>query len=122
MRNGCWAPVEVKLANQDSIEEAAANLIKFAADIDTSKMKPPSFLMIVTATPYAYRREDGVYVVPLGCIRAKTGKCAGARRIGLGSQPLGLPLFNSRNELSPNPKTSLAKTEVSIVLLILISR
>jgi len=69
LRNGCWAPVEVKLANQDSIEEAAATLIKFAADIDTSKMKPPSFLMIVTATPYAYRREDGVYVVPLGCIR-----------------------------------------------------
>lgn len=69
LRNGCWAPVEVKLANQDRIEEAAADLIKFAADIDTSKMKPPSFLMVVTATPYAYRREDGVYVVPLGCLR-----------------------------------------------------
>ncbi len=69
LRNGNWAAVEVKLANQERIEEAAGNLIKLVADIDTEKMKAPSFLAVVTATPYAYRREDGVYVVPLGCMR-----------------------------------------------------
>ena len=69
LRDGRWAPVEVKLANQERIEEAAKSLLAFAADIDTTKMKPPSFLMIVTATQYAYRRTDGVYVVPLGCLR-----------------------------------------------------
>ena len=69
LRDGSWAPVEVKLANQERIEEAAQSLLNFAADIDTSKMKPPSFLMVVTATGYAYRRTDGVYVVPLGCLR-----------------------------------------------------
>ncbi|MEC4295932.1 ATP-binding protein [Adlercreutzia shanghongiae] len=69
LRGGSWAPVEVKLANQERIEEAARNLLAFAADIDTAKIKPPSFLMVVTATGYAYRRSDGVYVVPLGCLR-----------------------------------------------------
>lgn len=69
LRNGSWAAVEVKLANQERIEEAARSLMKLAADIDTEKMKAPSFLAVVTATPYAYRREDGVYVIPLGCLR-----------------------------------------------------
>lgn len=69
LRDGSWAPVEVKLANQERIEEAASNLLAFANDIDTTKMKAPSFLMVVTATGYAYQRADGVYVVPLGCLR-----------------------------------------------------
>lgn len=69
LRNGSWAPVEVKLASQERINEAAENLLNFANDIDTTRMKAPSFLMIVTATEYAYRREDGVYVVPIGCLR-----------------------------------------------------
>ena len=69
LRDGSWAPVEVKLASQEHIEEAAQNLLRFAADIDTDRMKPPSFLAVVTATGYAYRRSDSVYVIPLGCLR-----------------------------------------------------
>ncbi len=69
LRNGRWAAVEVKLSSSESIEEGARHLLSLASDIDTEKEKEPSFLMIVTATPYAYRREDGVYVVPLGCLK-----------------------------------------------------
>jgi hypothetical protein len=68
-RNGQWAPIEVKLGNPDKIEESAKNLLKLADSIDKTKMKAPSFLMILTATPYAYRREDGVLVVPVGCLK-----------------------------------------------------
>lgn len=51
------------------IEEGTKDLIALANLIDTSKMKKPSFLMVVTATSdYAYKREDGVYVVPIGCL------------------------------------------------------
>ncbi len=66
---GEWAAVEVKLSSAESIEEGAKHLLKLKDDIDTAKAKAPSFLMIVTTTPYAYRREDGVYVVPLGCLK-----------------------------------------------------
>lgn len=69
LRDGRWGAVEVKLGSQDAINEGAANLLKLKDDIDTSKAKEPSFLMILTATPYAYRREDGVFVVPLGCLK-----------------------------------------------------
>ena len=68
-RNGTWAPIEVKLGNPDKIDESAKNLLKLAENIDTTKMKKPSFLMIITATPYAYKREDGVLVVPIGCLK-----------------------------------------------------
>ncbi len=69
LRNGKWAAVEVKLSSQESIDEGASHLLKIASDIDLSKGKAPAFLMILTATPYAYRREDGVYVVPIGCLK-----------------------------------------------------
>ena len=69
LRNGRWGAVEVKLTSSESIEEGARHLLSLAADIDTEKEKAPSFLMIVTATPYAYRREDGIFVVPLGCLK-----------------------------------------------------
>ena len=50
--------------------EGAKDLIALANLIDTSKMKKPSFLMVVTATSdYVYKREDGVYVVPIGCLK-----------------------------------------------------
>lgn len=69
LRDGRWGAVEVKLGNQDKINEGAENLLNLQADIDTDKVKGPSFLMILTATPYAYKREDGVFVVPLGCLK-----------------------------------------------------
>lgn len=69
LRDGRWAAIEVKLASQDSIDEGARHLLALAADIDTRRMPAPSFLAVLTATGYAYRRDDGVYVVPVGCLR-----------------------------------------------------
>ena len=51
------------------IEEGATNLIKLQKRIDTSKMKEPSFMIVLTAIgDYAYKRKDGVLVVPVGCL------------------------------------------------------
>ncbi len=70
LRNGSYGLVEIKLGGDKWIEEGASTLKKLASLIDTTKMKPPSFLMVLTgAVPYAYRRKDGVYVVPIGCLR-----------------------------------------------------
>lgn len=70
LRNGSFGLVEIKLGGDTLIEEGAQNLKKFSAKIDTKKMKEPSFLMVLTGTgKFAYRREDGVYVVPVGCLR-----------------------------------------------------
>lgn len=66
--NGQWAAIEVKLSLYH-VDEAAKNLLALKDKIDTDYMHSPSFLMVVTATEYAYRRNDGVYVVPLGCLR-----------------------------------------------------
>ena len=51
------------------IEEAAANLIKLSNKVDAEKMNQPSFLMVLTGGQVAYRRADGVLVVPIGCLR-----------------------------------------------------
>lgn len=69
LENGDWAAVEVKLSNPERIEEGALHLLKLKSIIDTDKMKPPKFLMVLTATEYAYQRKDGVWVVPLGCLK-----------------------------------------------------
>ena len=66
--DGRWAAIEVKLGSKQ-IEDAAKNLIKLESTIDTDKVGKPSFLMIVTGGQYAYRRKDGVYVVPIGCLK-----------------------------------------------------
>jgi hypothetical protein len=66
--DGRWGGVEVKLGS-GRIEEAAQNLIKVAGRIDADRMGKPSFLMVLTGTKFAFRRPDGVYVVPLGCLR-----------------------------------------------------
>lgn len=68
LHDGRWAAVEVKLGNSH-IEEAAKNLIKLKEKIDEKKMKNPSFLMVITGGQAAYRREDGVLVVPIGCLK-----------------------------------------------------
>lgn len=70
LRNGSYGLIEVKLGGDKLIEEGASTLKAVADKIDTTKMKAPSFLMVLTATsPYAYRRPDGVYVVPIGCLK-----------------------------------------------------
>lgn len=69
LRNGNWGAIEVKLYSEENIQEGAKNLLKLASIIDESKMKKPSFLMVLTATDTAYVREDGVYVVPITCLK-----------------------------------------------------
>ena len=70
LRNGDYGLIEIKIGGDKLIEEGAANLKKLSQKIDTTKMKSPSFLMILTAIgSFAYRREDGVYVVPIGCLK-----------------------------------------------------
>ena len=67
-RDGRWGAIEVKLGSRQ-IEEAAVNLLKLANKVDTDKMGRPSFLMILTGGEFAYQRKDGVWVVPIGCMR-----------------------------------------------------
>lgn len=67
--NGKWAAIEIKLFDDDAIEKACKNLIKFKNNINLQKMKEPSFLMVITGTKNAYRREDGVFIVPIDCLK-----------------------------------------------------
>lgn len=69
LRNGDYGLVEIKLAGDEAIDQGAMNLLKLADLIDTSKMKKPSFMMVLTGTSIAYRRKDGVYVVPISCLK-----------------------------------------------------
>ena len=70
LRNGSYGLVEIKLGGEKLIEEGASNLKILSGKIDTDKMKKPSFLMVLIGVgDYAYRRADGVYVVPIGCLK-----------------------------------------------------
>ena len=70
LRNGNYGMIEVKLGGEKNIEEGAKNLKLLASKIDDTKMKSPSFLMVLTGTSrYAVCRPDGVYVVPIGCLK-----------------------------------------------------
>ena len=68
LRDGRWGAVEIKLGSNE-FEKAAENLIKLSEIIDHKKMNNPSFLMILTGTKLGYIREDGVLVVPIGCLK-----------------------------------------------------
>lgn len=70
LRNGNYGLIEIKIGGSQKIDEGAATLLKLSSIIDTEKEKTPSFLMILTGVgPYAYRRNDGVYVVPIGSLK-----------------------------------------------------
>lgn len=70
LRNGKYGLIEIKLGGDKLIEEGARNLKKMEAKIDVDKMNVPSFLMILIGIgDYAYRRKDGIYVVPIGCLK-----------------------------------------------------
>lgn len=70
LRNGSYGLIEVKLGGDKLIEEGVENLLTLSKKVDTTKMKAPSFLMILTAVgKYAFRREDSVYIVPIGCLK-----------------------------------------------------
>ena len=67
--DGSWALIEVKLSGEDDIRKAADNLINIAKDIDYERTGKPAFLMVVTKNKVAYRMDNGVYVVPLCCLK-----------------------------------------------------
>ena len=71
LRNGQYGLIEIKLGGDSLIKDGAATLNALEAQIDTTRMKSPAFKMILTATgEYAYRRpEDGIYVIPIGCLK-----------------------------------------------------
>lgn len=71
LENGSYGLIEIKLGGEKLINEAAENLTLLAKKIDTEKMKQPSFLLVLTGVgDYAYKRpEDGVLVVPVGCLK-----------------------------------------------------
>lgn len=69
-RNGSYALMEVKIGGKNLIDEGAANMLKFSQNIDTDRMQAPSFMAVIIGVgQYAYRREDGVYVIPIGCLK-----------------------------------------------------
>ena len=71
LENGSYGLIEIKLGGDTLIKEGAENLQILANKLDTTKMKKPSFLMVLTGVgDYAYKRpEDGVLVVPVGCLK-----------------------------------------------------
>ena len=69
-RNGTYGLIEIKLGGDGLIEEGAANLNALEEESDRARIKAPSFKMVLTGTGmYAYRRKDGVYVVPIGTLK-----------------------------------------------------
>lgn len=70
LRNGLYGLIEIKLGGETRILEGVETLNKLESNIDTSKMKAPSFKMVLTGTgSYAYKRSDDVLIVPIGCLR-----------------------------------------------------
>ena len=70
LRNGAYGLVEIKLGGDKLIEEGAETLKALASKIDTNNMSNPSFMTVLCAkAPFAYKREDGVYVIPITDLR-----------------------------------------------------
>jgi len=64
-----WMAAEVKLSSSSEVlDAAAAQLIKFAERVDTARCGKPAALVVITASGYAYRRPDGVTVMPIGAL------------------------------------------------------
>lgn len=69
LRNGAYGLIEIKLGGETAISHGIETLKKLAGKIDDSKMGCPTFLMVLTAVgDYAYRRRDGIWIVPIGCL------------------------------------------------------
>ena len=70
LRNGSYGLIEIKLGGEKLIEDGAKTLMALSNIIDTSRMKAPAFCMVLTGVgDFAYKRTDGVYVVPIGCLK-----------------------------------------------------
>lgn len=70
LRDGRYGLIEIKLGGDDLINDGVGTLTELAEKVDITKMKKPSFLMVLVATgSYAYKRSDGVWVVPICCLK-----------------------------------------------------
>lgn len=69
LADGRYGLCEVKMLAESNIAEGVRNLLKLASIIDGKAMRKPSFLAVITGTDIAYRRPDGVFVIPLGCLK-----------------------------------------------------
>jgi hypothetical protein len=69
LRSGSYGLIEIKLGGDERIAEGVKNLQALSQKIDSERMNRPAFLMVLTGIgDYAYRRKDGVYIVPIGCL------------------------------------------------------
>ena len=89
LRDGRYALLEVKLGGTTLINEGAETLKKVLRRIDTDKMGEPAFMAVITGTDrYAYRRDDGILVIPIGALRNRfhpsEGSCNPYKRQGDG--------------------------------------
>ena len=70
LRNGTYGLIEIKLGGDRLISEGVVTLNKLSSNIDTSKMKSPAFKMVLIGVgEMAYKRSDGIYIVPLSCLK-----------------------------------------------------
>ena len=70
LRNGSYGLIEIKLGGDERIEEGIETINKLSKNIDTERMKSPSFKMVLVGTgEYAYKRADGILIVPIGCLK-----------------------------------------------------
>ena len=70
LRNGQYGLIEIKLGGDKLIEEGASTLKSLQSKIDDTKMNKPAYLMVLTGLgEFAYTRNDGVYVIPIGCLK-----------------------------------------------------
>ena len=71
LRNGSYGLIEIKLGGDNLIDEGAKSLKQLSSEIDSTRMKLPSFMMVLVGVgDFPYKRDDGVLVVPIGCLKA----------------------------------------------------
>jgi hypothetical protein len=68
IEGGRRAAAEIKRGASE-IDKGVKNLLRLRDSVDRQRMPPPSFMMVLTAGEYGYRRKDGVFVVPIGCLK-----------------------------------------------------
>ncbi|MCL2089334.1 MAG: DUF4143 domain-containing protein [Oscillospiraceae bacterium] len=68
LADGRWGAAEIKLGAGE-VDKACDNLFKLKQIVDTDRMNEPSFLMVLTGTEYAFRMKNGIWIVPIGCLK-----------------------------------------------------
>lgn len=64
---GAWVAIEIKLG-ASQVDAAAATLLRFAGEVDTTRAGAPARLAVIVGSGYGYVRDDGVAVVPIGAL------------------------------------------------------